>query len=899
MSEEKWHNKTKEEIMKGLGTQPEGLSRIEAKERLIKYGFNELRAVKRTSPFRIFLEQFKSYLVIILLAAMGISAVLGEIIDTIVIGIIVVINAIVGFTQEYRAERALEALKELTTPRTIVIRDGKEAELPAREIVPGDIIAIETGDRVPADSRLIEVVGLKVDESSLTGESFAISKGVDVIPESTPLADRGNMIFMGTVSTYGRGKGVVIATGMETEIGKIAEMIQVAERESTPLQVKLANLGKHLGIIILALCGIVFLTGVLRALDLFEMFLIAVGLAVAAIPEGLPAIVTMALALGVQRMVKRNVIIRKLPAVETLGCSTIICSDKTGTLTQNEMTIREIYVNNKIFHVTGVGYKPEGEFYLDGKKVDPKKDEGISLLLRIDSLCNNASLEFEEDNGHWQIIGDTTEGALLVAAAKAGLWKDKLEKEYKRKIEIPFDSDRKRMTTIHSTPEGDHVAYTKGAVEVILELCSHIYENGQMRELTEEKRKEILQINQRMAEKALRVLGMAFRKLPKDMTQFAPEIVEKDLIFVGLSGMMDPPRKEVKDALKLSEMAGIRSIMITGDHKVTAMAVAKELNLMRDGDLVVTGIELDEISDEELERIIDRVAVFARVSPKHKMRIVKVFKKKKQIVAMTGDGVNDAPALKSAEIGVAMGITGTEVTKEASDMVLTDDNFASIVAAIEEGRMIYDNISKVVRYLISTNFGEILTLFIGTLIGLPLPVIAIQILWINLVTDGLPALALGLEPGEPDIMQRKPRDPREEILSKKSLIYAIGVGAIMCIGTLALFVYGLNLFPPDPEFRGSRTIAFTVLMMFQMFSVLNFRSEKNSLFKIGALTNKYLIGAVFSSILLQLAVIYVPFLQGVFGTLPIGLFEWVLIVLVSSSVFIVVEIQKLIVRARS
>ncbi|MFX1486671.1 MAG: cation-translocating P-type ATPase, partial [Promethearchaeota archaeon] len=746
MSEGKWHAKTKEEVMEALGTRPEGLSRIEAKDRLVKYGFNELRGEKRTSPYRIFLEQFRSYLVIILLVAMAISAFLGEIIDTVVIGIIVVINAIVGFTQEYRAERALEALKELTTPRTIVIRDGKEAELPSREIVPGDTIVIETGDRVPADSRLIDVIGLKVDESSLTGESFAISKGIDAIPENTPLADRGNMIFMGTVSTYGRGKGVVVATGMKTEIGQIAEMIQVAEREPTPLQVKLANLGKHLGIIILALCGVVFLTGVLRALNIFEMFLIAVGLAVAAIPEGLPAIVTMALALGVQRMVKRNVIIRKLPAVETLGCSTVICSDKTGTLTQNEMTVREIYVNNKMYQITGVGYKPEGKFYLDGKEIDPKNDESISLLLRIDSLCNNASLEYDEEKGHWLIIGDTTEGALLVAAAKAGLQKDELEKKFKRKIEIPFDSDRKRMTTIHSTSEGNNVAYVKGAVEVVLGLSSHIYENGQMNELTEEKRKQILQINQGMAEKALRVLGMAFKKLPKKMTQFASETVEKDLVFVGLSGMMDPPRKEVKDALRLSKMAGIRSIMITGDHKITAMAVAKELSLMRDGDLVLTGVELDEISDEELERTIDRVAVFARVSPKHKMRIVKAFKKKRQIVAMTGDGVNDAPALKSAEIGVAMGITGTEVTKEASDMILTDDNFASIVAAIEEGRMIYDNISKVVRYLISTNFGEILTLFIGTLIGLPLPVIAIQILWINLVTDGLPALALGVEP---------------------------------------------------------------------------------------------------------------------------------------------------------
>lgn len=885
--------------MEALGTRPEGLSRIEAKDRLVKYGFNELRGEKRTSPYRIFLEQFRSYLVIILLVAMAISAFLGEIIDTVVIGIIVVINAIVGFTQEYRAERALEALKELTTPRTIVIRDGKEAELPSREIVPGDTIVIETGDRVPADSRLIDVIGLKVDESSLTGESFAISKGVDAIPENTPLADRGNMIFMGTVSTYGRGKGVVVATGMKTEIGQIAEMIQVAEREPTPLQVKLANLGKHLGIIILALCGVVFLTGVLRALNIFEMFLIAVGLAVAAIPEGLPAIVTMALALGVQRMVKRNVIIRKLPAVETLGCSTVICSDKTGTLTQNEMTVREIYVNNKMYQITGVGYKPEGKFYLDGKEIDPKNDESISLLLRIDSLCNNASLEYDEEKGHWLIIGDTTEGALLVAAAKAGLQKDELEKKFKRKIEIPFDSDRKRMTTIHSTSEGNNVAYVKGAVEVVLGLSSHIYENGQMNELTEEKRKQILQINQGMAEKALRVLGMAFKKLPKKMTQFASETVEKDLVFVGLSGMMDPPRKEVKDALRLSKMAGIRSIMITGDHKITAMAVAKELSLMRDGDLVLTGVELDEISDEELERTIDRVAVFARVSPKHKMRIVKAFKKKRQIVAMTGDGVNDAPALKSAEIGVAMGITGTEVTKEASDMILTDDNFASIVAAIEEGRMIYDNISKVVRYLISTNFGEILTLFIGTLIGLPLPVIAIQILWINLVTDGLPALALGVEPGEPDIMERKPRDPREEILSRKSLVYAIGVGAIMCVGTLALFIYGLNLYPPDPELAGPRTIAFTVLMMFQMFSVLNFRSERNSLFKIGVLTNKHLIGAVFSSILLQLAVIYVPFLQGVFGTVPIGLFEWLLIILVSSSALVIVEIQKLIVRKRS
>ncbi|MHA1237892.1 MAG: calcium-translocating P-type ATPase, SERCA-type [Candidatus Odinarchaeia archaeon] len=906
-NEIKWHAIPLEDTLNSLGTSLNGLSKIEAKERLLKYGLNELKKEKKISPFKIFLNQFGNFLVIILIFAAAISwalALLGEgdLIDGIVILIVVFVNAILGFVQEYKAEKSLEALKELTTPKARVIRDGKELEMPAPHIVPGDIVIIEAGDKVPADIRLIEVYNLKVDESSLTGESVPVTKSTEILPESTPLADRVNMAFMGSIVTYGRAKGVVVATGMKTEIGKIAKMVQEEDKQ-TPLQIKLDQLGKRLGIIILGLCGIVFIAGILRNSPIFEMFLIAVSLAVAAIPEGLPAIVTMGLALGVQRMAKRNAIIRKLPAVETLGASTIICSDKTGTLTQNAMTVRTIYCNGEEIEVTGSGFTPSGEFYKNKSKIDPLKDEALTTLLKAALLSSNSSLEYDPNKKQWYVTGDPTSGALVVAAVKAGLRQEDLLSSYKKLAELPFDSERKRVSVVCKTPEGRIEVYTAGAPEIIINLCSSILKDGKITPLTSELKKDLLDKIGEIASKAMRVIGVAFKVLPGGERDFNVEKIERDLVFLGLLGMMDPPREEAKDAIKIAREAGIRPIMITGDNKNTAAAIARELGLLGDGDLILTGEELDKMSIEELEKIIDKVAVFARVSPKHKLQIVKALKGKSQVVAMTGDGVNDAPALKSSDIGVAMGITGTEVSKESADMVLADDNFATIVSAIEEGRRIYDNIAKVVRYLISTNFGEIITLFVGIIIGLPAPVTALQILWINLVTDSLPAIALGIEPPELDIMKRRPRDPKENILSKKILMKAILLGSIMCVGTLSLFWLFLSsanywalIGTPAAQniLTEARTIAFTALTMFQMWSVLAFRSEKHPIFRLGLFTNIYLIGAIIISISLQALVIYLPPLQLAFETVGLTVFEWISIVLVSSSIFIAMELSKIL-----
>ncbi|MBW2985019.1 calcium-translocating P-type ATPase, SERCA-type, partial [Candidatus Woesearchaeota archaeon] len=832
-----YHNEEIKGVFKELNTSEKGLTTKEAEKRVEKYGLNELKEKKKVTPLQIFLAQFKSPIVWVLIVAMVISLLIRIVaadkeagIDAIVIGFIIVVNAIFGFGQEYKAEKAIEALKKLASLKAIVIRDGEEKQIEAVRLVPGDIIILSTGEKIPADARLIELINLQTQEAALTGESLPVKKELNVFKKEASVADRKNMVFSGTVITNGRGKAIVTGTGMTTEIGKIAKLIQEAKPALTPLQKKLKRLGKLLTILVVAISIIVFLVGVLRGHNIKEMFFAAIALAVAAIPEGLPAVVTIALALGVQRMVKRHALIRKLPSVETLGSCNVICSDKTGTLTHNEMTVRKLLTNNEIVNVTGAGYEPEGKF-----SKDPKNFE---LLLKIGALNNDAK-HLKEDN-KYKIIGDPTEGCLIVSAKKAGFDTAKLQKECPRTDEIQFSSERKRMTTIHKV-NGKRVAYMKGAPDVILNLCHRILINEKARILTGQDRKKILKTNENFASEALRVLGFAYKELDKEKDE---EEIESDMIFVGLQGMIDPPRKEVKDSVKECLEAGIKVVMITGDFIGTAEAIAKELGIKGQA---ITGEELEKIKD--LEKRAEDIAIYARVNPEHKMKIIHALKAKGHIVAMTGDGVNDAPALKRADIGIAMGITGTDVSKEASDMILTDDNFTSIVNAVEEGRVIFDNIKKFVFYLLSSNMGEVLTIFIAMLVGFPLPILALQILWINLVTDLFPALALGVDPPEPGIMKMPPRDPKERIMNKKRGMLMFVIGAIMMLGTLGLF----KLYNPETDLRYAQTVAFTVLMMFQMTNVLNCRSEDLSLFRVGVFKNKYLIAAIASSILLQIA----------------------------------------------
>ena len=891
----KYHSMKIDGVLKCLESGEDGLSEDEAKRRLEKFGFNELEEIRRITPLQIFIRQFTSLIVIILLVAVVISAIIAYIensgyMESIAILIIVILNGIFGFIQEYRAEKSIEALRKLTALEARVIRDGKEMKIPSRELVPGDIILLETGDKVPADARLIDVAKLQVDESSLTGESIPVEKETTVLKEDVPIAERKNMVFMGTIVTRGRARAVVVETGMRTEFGKIATIIQEAGDKETPLQIKLAEFGKWLSLITIGICVVVFLTGIIRELlieNVLEtefivmMFMAAVGLAVAAIPEGLPAIVTISLAIGVQRMAKRNALIRHLPAVETLGCTTVICSDKTGTLTRNEMTVREIYMNDEMIKVTGSGYTPEGEFIFNDKNVNTKD---IEFLLRICALCNDAKLIYNEK---WEILGDPTEGALIVAAAKAGLNKEELERKYPRIDEIPFDSERKLMTTIHSI-DGKKIACVKGAPDVLLERCSYIYKGGKIKKLSERDREKILKINQMMGSNALRVLGVAYR----DIGDRNSDNIESNLVFVGLVGMMDPPRDEVSESIRKCREAGIKTVMVTGDHLMTAEAIGKQIGLLREGDIKLTNEDLDKLSDNELEDIVEDVALYARISPEHKVRILDALKRKGHIVAMTGDGVNDAPALKKADIGVAMGITGTDVSKEASDMILTDDNFASIVNAVEEGRAIYSSIKKFVQYTLSSNFGEILVIFVGILLGFPLPLIAIQILWVNLITDGLPGLALGLDPPEFGIMQKPPRSPKERIISKDVAQTILIVGIVMCIGTLAMFYHygarpGMNLEALGDYAPKAQCVAFTTLIMFQLFNALTYRTRPFS----RIIENKWLLGAIIISILLQLTIIYTP-MNSIFHIVPLDLIDWIKIILISSTLFIILEMRK-------
>ncbi|MCD6290479.1 MAG: calcium-translocating P-type ATPase, SERCA-type [Anaerolineae bacterium] len=895
-----------------------GLSSAEAAARLQTYGPNELQTAPRPGFLSRLWEQFNNFLMLMLVAASIISLLLGDVIEAGAIMAIVLLNAILGIIQESRAEEALAALKKMSAPEAHVIRDGRQTTIPAREVVPGDIVLLETGNYVPADLRLIEAVNLRIDESALTGESVPVSKRADVtLDRDIPLGDRSNTAFTSTVVTYGRGRGIVVDTGMRTQIGLIARMLQSTRNEPTPLQVKLEQLGRTLGWGALAICALVFGIGWLRGGDPLEMFIVAVSLAIAAVPEGLPAVVTISLALGMQRMIRRHALIRSLPAVEALGSTTVICSDKTGTLTQNEMTVVRLYADEMLVTVTGEGYTPEGKFLHEGREINPRDYPAIQLLLRGAALCNDAYLETSgTQDGHrvYRMIGDPTEGALVVAAAKAGLWKPTMEEETPRVGEIPFESERKRMTTIHEVElhdemarvfpslAGDHreattyIAFVKGAPDLVLDQCTRWYHEGQEVPLTDADRERFLQVNREMASDALRMLAVAYRELDEVPDEPDAQAVERDLTFIGLVGMIDPARPEVKPAIETARRAGIKTVMITGDYPETAVTIAREIGLLRPNGRVVTGTELDQLSDETLVNVVDEIDVYARTSPQHKVRIVDALKARNHITAMTGDGVNDAPALKRADIGIAMGITGTDVAKETADMVLTDDNYASIVAAVEEGRVIYSNIHKFVYYLLSCNVGEILIIFIATLAGLPLPLTAIQLLWLNLLTDGAPALALGLEKGDPDIMEQPPRPPDEPVINRDMVIGIVVQSLAIMTATLGAFLLGNPFNPATLDIAES--MAFTTLTLSELLRAYTTRSERYPLYRIGIFSNKYMQYAVLASLALLLLVLYVPFLNPIFNTWPLSVKQWLEILPLIFLPAATAEITKLILYRR-
>lgn len=839
-----------------------GLTTAEAQKRLARTGLNQLQTFKKDSAWQIFGEQFTDFMVLVLIGAAIVSFLLGERADALTILAIIFLNAILGFIQEYRAERSLAALKELTAPLAHVLRDSKVVRIPARELVPGDILVLESGDRIPADARLFETIDLEVNEATLTGESLAVIKHTDLVSASNPApGDQFNMVFAGTMVTNGRGRAVVTATGMKTEIGKIADLIDTSQSEATPLQKKLEQLGRWLVLICLGICAAVASMGILRGEPPRQMFLAAVSLAVAAIPEGLPAIVTIALAIGVQKMIKRRAIIRKLPAVETLGCATVICSDKTGTLTQNKLAVTRLWAGGS-------------ELTLSREKkafpsVWPKE---FHKVLEIAVLCNNAQLE--TDHGREVVFGDPTEGALLTAGVAAGIDPRVLAKTRPRRGELPFSSDRKRMSVwVDSGTEGLELM-TKGAADIIMERCDRILTNKGIEPLTHTAIAQIKKRIEEWGEEALRVLAFAYRPANSAELNRKNGDPETGLIWTGFIGMTDPPRPESRAAIARCRRAGIKTKMITGDYPKTAAAVAKEIGLLRPAGKIISGADLDNLSDAELTRRIEAIDVFARVSPRHKLRIVQALKRNGEIVAMTGDGVNDAPAVKDANIGVAMGQNGTDVTKEASAMVIADDNFATIVAAIEEGRAIYENIRKFIRYLLSCNTGEILTIFGGIMLGLPFPLLPIQILWVNLVTDGLPAIALGMEPAEPGIMQRPPRDPREGIFSRGLGWKIIFQG--LAIGAVTLFIYFFEL-KSGAGIGKARTAAFGALVFAQLFFVFQCRSESRSMLQMNPLKSRYLVAAVLISGAMQVLVMVIPLLQRIFYTSNLNFGEWVLI----------------------
>lgn len=881
----KWYAQTDKAVEAALETDmEEGLSWKEAEARLAKVGPNQLQDPTTISAFALLLNQFKDFMVLILLIATLISGLLGEYTDALTIIAIVILNAILGFVQEFRAEKSLQALKELAAPTAHVIREGELSEIPASVLVPGDIVYFEAGDRIPADVRLFEVKDLYVEESALTGESVPVHKELGLLaPGDVSIGDQYNMCFMGTLVTRGAGQGMVVATGMQTAMGQIAELLNTQETMQTPLQQRLEQLGKILITVAILLTMMVVITGIWHGQAVYDMFLAGVSLAVAAIPEGLPAIVTIALALGVQRMIKRKAIVRKLPSVETLGCASVICSDKTGTLTQNKMTVTRLWINDELVQVTGGGYDPKGDFSLGGLKVSFYQKPYIRRMLEYGLLCNNASLQQEEkEEGalfkrkqvYWDIMGDPTEGALLVVAAKAGLWKEELEKSYRRVEEFPFDSSRKMMSVVVENQFGDRRVITKGAPDVLLDRCTHVFWAGRIIPLTLDIKQKILRANEELANQALRNLAIACKELKRGETVLHETAAERNLIFMGLFGMMDPPREEVKQAILECKQAGIKTVMITGDHQKTAEAIALELGILSKGDLSIHGQELQAMDDEEFLKRVERISVYARVSPEHKLRIVKALQEKGHVVAMTGDGVNDAPAIKAADIGIAMGITGTDVAKEASSLILSDDNFSTIKAAIEEGRNIYENIRKFIRYILASNVGEILVMFLAMLLALPLPLVPIQILWVNLVTDGLPAMALGVDKIEKDVMRQPPRNRKESIFARGLGWKIISRGFLIGLTTLAAFWLTLQDNPND--LTKAQTVAFSTLVMAQLIHVFDCRSEK-SIFSRNPLENKWLILAVATSFLMLVGVIYLEALQPIFKTTALQVQEWLFI----------------------
>jgi Ca2+-transporting ATPase len=887
-----WHTLEVAEVLSLLGGDPtRGLGRAEATRRLASVGPNELEAAHHVSPWAVLLDQFKNVLVVILLVAVGLSAFLGHGIEAIAIAVIVLFAVLLGFVQEYRAERAIEALREMAAPIAAVVRDGEEVDIPAREIVPGDLILLRAGDKVPADGRIVEAINLQAEEAALTGESFPVEKYTAPQADAAlALGDRRNLVYAGTAVTYGRGRAVVVATGMTSEFGKIARLLTTVESPRTPLQDNLDKVGHTFARGALAVVVVIVALGLYREQPFLEMLIFGIALAVAVVPEALPAVVTISLAIGVQRMAKRYALIRRLSAVETLGSTSVICSDKTGTLTKDEMTVRKVFVGGCILEVSGSGYEPRGAFVRDGSPIEPPAP--LVMLLRTGVLASDAHLIRGKEHDRaslstgtgWLVRGDPTEGALVVAAAKAGLDKLELDGQFPRANEIPFTSERKRMTTLHSTPDGV-VACSKGAPEIILSSCAQqLTASGTVR-LDTATRDEILAHAREMASAALRVLAVAHKP------NATLENAESDMTFLGLVGMIDPPRPEAKAAIETCELAGITVVMITGDHPLTAQAVARELGILRHG-RVVTGTDLEAMSDAELEREVRDIDVYARVSPSHKLRVVMALQENGKRVAMTGDGVNDAPALKKADVGVAMGITGTGVAKEAAAMTLTDDNFASIVAAVEEGRHVFANIKKYLMYLLSSNIGEIGLMASAVLAGLPLPLSAVQILYVNLATDGFPALALAVDPPEPDLMRRPPRSPSTGIFTRPIVILMLAGGLWSAAVNLGVFVWALDTGRSLPE---AMTMTFVSLVLIQFFKAYNYRSDRQSVM-LRPFANRWLNLAVAWELVLLAAIIYVPFLQKPFATYPLPLVDWVIVIALAFSVLPVLEVVKWMVR---
>ncbi|MFC1964443.1 cation-translocating P-type ATPase [Chloroflexota bacterium] len=883
--QEQWYSLSSDEALRALSSRRSGLTETEARTRLLQYGPNALQSKKKTPPILVFLRQFLSPLIYVLLAAAVISIIVEHFLDAWVILGVLLLNAIIGFIQEARAERAMDALIQMAAPRAKIRRDGNVKLLPAREIVPGDIMLLETGDKVPADARLIEESNLKVNEATLTGESVPLDKHTKALGGELPVAERKNLVYMGTIITYGRATAMAMRTGMSTEIGKIAASIQEAKPEKTPLQKSISKLSQYIVALFLVVCSLLVVVGLLKGLEWLEVFLLAVAAAVSAIPEGLPAVVTVVLAIGMRTMARRNAVIRKLVAVETLGSATVICSDKTGTLTLNQMTVRRLYIDGQWIDVTGEGYTPEGGFHRDGQALSPENEPLLALHLRIGALCNDALLTCEHE--FCSIYGDPTEGALIVAAAKAGMDKEKLEKNLPRLDEIPFQSEKQYMATLYPG-DGGRIVYVKGGAEKILSMSKyHLKENG-FAPLEEADARAIIQATNSMAGEAMRVIATAYADLPRDLEDLKDEDIRGNLVFVGLTGMADPPREEAKEAVKLCEQAGIKVAMITGDHKVTAESIARQLNLPLGKSII--GVELQQMNDEELAQQVEGISVFARIEPLQKLRIVNALKSHGHIVAMTGDGVNDAPALKAADIGIAMGVTGTDVAKEAGDMILADDNFASVVAAVDEGRAIFNRLRNVIFFLLSTNLGELLALIFTILFIGKAPLLAVQIIWVNLVTDTAVAIPLGLEPKVGDELKQHPRHPKVGLLFPGLLLRIVFLATLMSVGIFLIF----NWAQTRMSLEEARTIAFCSLVAFEWFRAFNARSDEYTIFRLGVFRNRWLVGSITVAIVLQLAVIYVPFLQMAFKTVPLGIDKWGIAILAGGSLFVIEETRKVL-----